>query len=128
MKALCADMGSEVGIRLELDAAAADGILDRQGLAKVRHIDINRVWLQEQCAKKIVPLTKIPECAKSADLMTKHLCSPTNLGHAARLSLDLREGRSDKAAELRSVDKPAGKGKPRGRRTRPPSASRASQR
>ena len=41
MKSLCADLGSDVGIRLELDATAAKGILDRQGLAKVRHIDVN---------------------------------------------------------------------------------------
>jgi hypothetical protein len=34
-------MGSEVGITLELDATAAKGILDRQGIAKVRHIDVN---------------------------------------------------------------------------------------
>ena len=60
MKALCADVGSKVGIRLELAATAAKGILDRHGLAKVRHIDVNCQWLQEQCANQIVPLTRIP--------------------------------------------------------------------
>ena len=50
MRSLCADLGSDVGIRLELDATAAKGILDRQGLAKVRHIDVNCLWLQEQLA------------------------------------------------------------------------------
>ena len=54
-KTLCEDLGETVGIRLELDATAAKGILDRTGLAKVRHIDVNCLWLQEQCAKKIVP-------------------------------------------------------------------------
>ena len=47
------DMGSDVGITLELDATAAKGILDRQGIAKVRHIDVNCLWLQEQCAKNM---------------------------------------------------------------------------
>ena len=37
-KKLCRDMGSNVGIVLELDATSAKGILDRQGIAKVRHI------------------------------------------------------------------------------------------
>ena len=41
VRSLCADLGSNVGIRLELDTTAAKGILDRQGLAKVRHIDVN---------------------------------------------------------------------------------------
>ena len=66
-------MGSNLGIRLELDATAAKGILDRQGIAKVRHIDVNCLWLQEECAQKIVPLTKIPGEENTADLMTKRL-------------------------------------------------------
>ena len=49
IKAVCKDMGADMGIRLELDATAAQGILDRQGKAKVRHIDVNCLWLQEQC-------------------------------------------------------------------------------
>ena len=46
MRTLCADIGSDVGIRLELDATVAKGILGRQGLAKARHIDVNCLWLQ----------------------------------------------------------------------------------
>ena len=45
IKTLCADMGSDVGITLELDATAAKGILDGQGIAKVRHMDVNCLWL-----------------------------------------------------------------------------------
>ena len=56
IKTLCIDMGSDVGTILELDATAAKGILDRQGIAKVRHIDVNCLWLQEQCLKQIIPL------------------------------------------------------------------------
>ena len=70
---LCMDMGSEVGITLELDATAGKGILDRQGIAKVRHIDVNCLWLQEQRTKKIIALTKIPGEGNCADLTTKHL-------------------------------------------------------
>ena len=76
MKSLCADLGSDVGIRLELDATAAKVILDRQGPAKVRHIDVNCLWLQEQFAKKMVPLAKIPGEINTADFMTKHLVGP----------------------------------------------------
>ena len=92
-----------VGIRLELDATAAKGILDRTGLAKVRHIDVNCLWLQEQCAKKIVPLNKIPGEHNSADLMTKHLTLLMIKRHLEQLCLEFKEGRSDKAAKLHSV-------------------------
>ena len=72
-KTLCEDLGESLSIVLQLDATAAKGILDRTGLAKVRHIDVNCLWLQEQCAKKMVPLVNIPGEHNSADLMTKHL-------------------------------------------------------
>jgi hypothetical protein len=105
MRSLCADLGSDVGIRLELDATAAKGILDRQGLANVRHIDVNCLWLQEQCAKKMVPLVKIPGEINTADLMSKHLVGPVIQWnkHLKNLNLDLRAGRSEQAAKLHSV-------------------------
>ena len=104
LKTLCADMGSDVGVRLELDATAAKGILDRQGMAKVRHIDVNCLWLQEQCAKKIVPLNKIPGEENGADLMTKHLAAAVIDKHIKQLNLEFREGRAAKAAKLHSLE------------------------
>ena len=88
---------------LELDATAAKGILDRTGLAKVRHIHVNCFWRQEQCAKKLVPLIKIPGEHNSADLMTKHLTFIMIKRHLDSLFLEFKEGRSDKAAKLHSV-------------------------
>ena len=103
IKTLCADLGSDMSITLELDATAAKGILDRQGIAKVRHIDVNCLWLQEQCAKKIVPLTKIPGEHNSADLMTKHLSIAMILRHMAKLNLAHVGGRSEAAAKLHAL-------------------------
>ena len=102
-KTLCEDLGESLSIVLQLDATAAKGILDRTGLAKVRHIDVNCLWLQEQCAKKLVPLVKIPGEHNSADLMTKHLTLLMIKRHIASLFLEFVEGRSDKAAKLHSV-------------------------
>ena len=58
-RTLCEDLGGSIGIVLELDATAAKGILDTTGLANVRHIDVNCLCLQEQCAKTLVPLARI---------------------------------------------------------------------
>ena len=106
IKTLCMDMGTEVGIRLELDATAAKGILDRQGIAKVRHIDVNCLWLQEQCAKKIVPLNKIPGEISTADLMTKHLAINMIIRHMTNLNMFHVGGRSEAAAKLHSLEEP----------------------
>ena len=75
----------------------------RQGIAKVHHIDVNCLWLQEQCAKTIVPLTKIPGEENTADLIAKHLAISTILRHMKKLNLEHIGGRSDAAAKLHLV-------------------------
>ena len=103
LKTLCCDLGMEAGVRLELDASAAKGIIERQGIAKVRHIDVNCLWLQDQLARKIVPLEKIPGSNNTADLMTKHLINAVILKHLANLYLEHREGRAGATARLHSI-------------------------
>ena len=96
-------MGADMGIILEVDATTAKGILDRQGIAKFRHTDVNCLWLQEQCAKKIVPLKQNPGEDNTADLMTKHLAIATILRHMKKLNLIHTGGRSEAAAKLHLV-------------------------
>ena len=54
------DLGEKKEVKLNLDATAAKGILERQGISEVRHIDVNVFWLQQQLAKKIIPLSRSP--------------------------------------------------------------------
>ena len=107
MKSLCADMGGDISARPELDATVAKGILDRQSMAKVRHIDVNVLRMQEQCAEKFVPLHKIPAEENGVELMTKHLANPVIVKHIAKPNLEYREGRAVKAAMLHSTLKAA---------------------
>ena len=112
MKTLLKDLGEDIQIRLNLDATAAKGILERQGIAKIRHIDVNVLWLQEQCAKKLVPLVKVPGEENPADLMTKHLVGPVIAKHLKCMNLTYTIGRAKKAAQLHGVSgAPAGGGR-----------------
>ena len=88
------DLGESLSIVLELDATAAKGILDKTGLANVRHIDVKCLWLQEPCAKKLVRLIKIPGDHNSADLMTKHLILLMIKRHLESLFLEFKDGRN----------------------------------
>ena len=40
--------GSEYQARIHTDATAAQGVIDRQGISEIRHLDVNTLWLQEQ--------------------------------------------------------------------------------
>ena len=99
------DMGGVKEVRLNLDATAAKGILERQGISKVRHIDVNVLWLQQQAARKIVPLIKVPGEENCADLLTKHLATATQQKHVKDMNLEFREGRAKKAAQLHSMNR-----------------------
>ena len=103
MLTLMKDMGLEAKLQLHLDAAAAKGIIERKGLSKVRHIDVNVLWLQETCARKDVPLFKVPGDLNPADMMTKHIGAAKIDKNATTMEMDFPEGRSGKAAQLHSV-------------------------
>ena len=100
MSTLFADMGLKVSIQMHLDSAAAKGIIERKGLSKVRHIDVNVLWLQETCARKLIPLNKVPGETNPADLMTKHLAKDKIDQNVRRMRLEFEQGRSEKAAQL----------------------------
>ena len=98
------DMGEDTRARLHMDATAARGIVDREGVSKIRHLDVNILWLQEQVAREAMPLLKVHGPENSADLMTKHLGFEMIKKHIARMSLVFREGRAVKAVELQAID------------------------
>ena len=59
--------------------------------------------MQEQCARKILPLAKVPGEDNPADLMTKNLTSNVIDKNMKKLYLRLEEGRAEKAAQLHAL-------------------------
>ena len=40
--------GGDIKIRMHIDASAAKSLIERKGLSKVRHLDVDVLWLQQQ--------------------------------------------------------------------------------
>ena len=89
---------------MHIDAFAAKGMIERKGLSKVRHLDVNVLWLQEQCARKILPVTKVPGEDNVADLMTKHLGAAKIKKNVDGMNMRYEDGRAAKAAQLHLVN------------------------
>ena len=53
---LFAELGEDVKVRVHVDATAAKAIAERSGLDKLRHTDVNILWIQEQEARDRIPL------------------------------------------------------------------------
>ena len=100
---LADDLGITLRVRLHVDAAAALGILERQGVGRVRHLDIGVLWLQEQQLRRVVELTKVLGTSNPADLMTKHLAQESLNQYAEVLRYEFRQGRSATTARLHSA-------------------------
>ena len=96
---LMEDLGGTASARLHMDATAASGIVDREGVSKVRHLDVNILWLQEQLAGDKVPLLKVLGTENSADLATKHLSQDMIHKHTERMNLGFREGGAEVGAD-----------------------------
>ena len=48
IRGLLEDMGVRMRIRASTDSSAAVGISKRRGLGKVRHLELNQLWLQDK--------------------------------------------------------------------------------
>ena len=71
------DFGGESEGVVYADASAALAIAKRKGAGKLRHINVNCLWIQERQNEKDLELRKVLGTDNPADLMTKHLaCQP----------------------------------------------------
>ena len=68
------ELGVHLGaMELQVDANAAIGIIGRQGLDKLRHLDLSYLWLQSAVRGKQVNLKKVQSESDMADLGTSVL-------------------------------------------------------
>ena len=78
-----------------VDASAAIGVAQRVGLGKLRHLDVQSLWLQQSVKRKQLGLSKVPRTLTPADLMTKYTEAAT-IGRLMRImNLERRESRAE---------------------------------
>ncbi len=94
------DLGKVVAGSVLGDASAALGIIRRQGLGKMRHLNTNYLWVQEKNARKEISYEKVLGTENVADLMTKHLDGATLEKLTSKLGTELRDDKSRIALDL----------------------------
>ena len=92
-RSMAADLGENVRIVLRSDSSAALGIGGRQGLGKLRHLEIGYLWLQDVLQQKRLSIRKVKGTENQADLGTKHLDFEDTYKHLVFLGFDFRDGR-----------------------------------
>ena len=65
------ELGWHYSMKLQVDANATIGMLHRRGMGKLRHIEVEELWLQQEIHKKRVVVYKIKGTENTADIGTK---------------------------------------------------------
>ena len=88
IQSYCRDLGMELNVRIGTDSSACKGICARTGIGKLKHLDVQLLWLQDAVCREKVELVKIRGDRNPADLMTKHLGSQLIASNLARLGFE----------------------------------------
>ena len=92
-RSVLSDMGIETRIVINTDASAAKGIAPQKGLGKVRHIEVNQLWLQDKVGKGEIEVRKISGGSNIADALTKHVESDKIKRHIISIIVQVRNDR-----------------------------------
>jgi hypothetical protein len=69
--AMMSELGWPVVRRLFVDASAAQAMSNRQGIGKLRHLEVKYLWLQDLAKKGAIAVRKISGHVNPADVLTK---------------------------------------------------------
>ena len=76
VQSVAKDLGILCGLNLHLDASATMGLVNRRGLGKAKHVNMQNLWIQEASKSGRFVTKKVGTSVNPADLMTKPLPKP----------------------------------------------------
>ena len=71
VQSLLQELGEKVRLVLYSDSTAAIGHTQRQGLGRMRHLQVKDLWLQQEIQEQTIQVSYIPSRKNPADLFTK---------------------------------------------------------
>ena len=60
-------------IEISTDSRAALGIASRRGLGKVRHVELNQLWIQDKVSNAEITISTCPGTKNPANAFARHL-------------------------------------------------------
>ena len=95
MLALARDLGVSLEATVNTDASVALGIIQRQGLGKLRHVSTQFLWIQEKVRTDAFDIAKVQGHNNPADNLTKNVLAELIQRHAEILCVDWRWASQD---------------------------------
>ena len=84
-----------IPLKLLTDSSAARGIIKRNGVGKVKHLEVKCLWIQEREERGDLCCVKIPRLQNSSDLLTHHYTENEGKLHLTSMGMIIRSGRQE---------------------------------
>eukprot|EP00973_Karenia_brevis_P003453 475702-Karenia_brevis.AAC.1 len=97
---MASDFGDKLDAEVKCDANATLAMVHRTGLGKLRHIEVQYLWIQSHVANKKFSLSKVPGTDNPADLLTKNVAQELMLHHLKNIYCEQSVGRARTAPKL----------------------------
>ena len=97
---MCADLNIRKPLRIYSDATAAIGIARRRGLGKLRHLDVEDLWVQDKIRNREVEIHKVLGSENPADVLTKYVDAATLQKALIKMGLYAETGRAKSSSSI----------------------------
>ena len=97
------DLGLQMRATLHSDASAALGIIQRQGVGKLRHISTQYLWIQEKTRSNEFDIAKVPGEDNPSDILTKNVPSEVLMRHLHAMNMFPYIDRASTAPKLAGI-------------------------
>ena len=82
------DMQEQYSVHVMIDSSATLGFVQREGLARTKHVDTQWLWIQRQCREGRISVSKVHTEWNPADLLTKPLVGTKIVRFMEMMSFD----------------------------------------
>ena len=86
---LSQELGRKTMLHVLTDSSAAKGTVLRTGTGRLKHVQLNQLWVQERAAAGDFDICKVGRERNVADLMTHHWSAKEGASHLGGLGIDL---------------------------------------
>ena len=102
------DLGLNLQAMAHTDASAVLAIIQRRGVGKFRHIEVQWLWVREKVTNCFIKITKIVGKTNVVDLFAKHLPTADVTQHLAIMNFNVHLDRADKSLTINQFIRPIG--------------------
>ena len=100
MQSIAKDLGFDISVRIHSDACASIGIARRRGLGKIRHLDVEDLWVQQKIRDRSVDLVQVLGTENPADILTKYVAADLLNKMLQNIGMVYLDGRAPAARKL----------------------------